>query len=97
MWLTERYTFSRGRSAVPAIFLRMREWILLRVWFFDVFPIISALPNSRGSEPGRRGVAAEPVQNLVILSGGSFAAGVEGPIPPTYLLPTRQIPRFASG
>src|SRR5215471_15977346 len=40
-WLTERYTLRRGRSVVPAIFLRIRVWILVRVLFFDVFPIIS--------------------------------------------------------
>src|SRR5271166_5145767 len=83
MWLTERYTFSRGRSAVPTIFLRMREWILPRVSFFDVFPIISAFPSSRGPEPGNGASLPSRQNSLVLLSGGALLlrAGVEVPPP----------------
>src|SRR6202035_5515414 len=36
MWFSERYTFSRGRSEVPRIFLRIRSCTCRRFVFFDV-------------------------------------------------------------
>src|SRR3954471_5320236 len=43
MCLVERYTFRRGRSAVPATFTRMRLWTLRRLSFFEICGIINCL------------------------------------------------------
>src|ERR1700690_2263600 len=47
MWLSERYTFSRGRSVVPAIFSRMRAWMRCRISFRLVCVIMSSLTYQR--------------------------------------------------
>src|SRR5580692_2616542 len=46
MWFSERYTFSRGRSEVPRIFLRMRSCTCRRFVFFDVRVSIKKCPWS---------------------------------------------------
>src|SRR3954466_4479178 len=54
MCLVERYTFRRGRSAVPATFTRMRLWTLRRLSFFEIcgiiffsFPALARFPHLR--------------------------------------------------
>jgi hypothetical protein len=47
MWLSERYTFSRGRSVVPDSFARMREWMRWRISFLLVCVIMSSLTYQR--------------------------------------------------
>src|ERR1019366_3293627 len=60
MWLTERYTFSRGRAVVPASFLRIRLWILSRVAFFELLISILVVLRS-GPCPGLRGPQLLPL------------------------------------
>src|SRR5262249_643268 len=43
MWFSERYTFNRGLSDVPATFLRIRSCTRLRVWFLEIFVSIIRL------------------------------------------------------
>src|SRR5208282_4068937 len=60
MWLTERYTFSRGRAVVPATFLRMRVWIFSRVKFLELLfsmmlprPSLRPQPRVAGTQAAR--------------------------------------------
>src|ERR1700693_6364160 len=47
MWFKERYTFSRGRSAVPCIFCRMRKCTRWRITFLCLIGSIYVfLPKS---------------------------------------------------
>src|SRR5215471_12455146 len=46
MWFSERYTLSRGRSAVPSTFLRMRSCTWPRFSFLEILVSIASSPYS---------------------------------------------------
>src|ERR1700722_15352075 len=51
MWFNERYTLSRGRSAVPCIFCRMRKCTRWRITFLCLIGNIYGLPFLKAELP----------------------------------------------
>src|SRR4051812_26428630 len=54
MWVWLRNTASRGRCGVPASFLRIRSWILVRISSFVFIGVLAPLRKTLRSSLGRR-------------------------------------------